>query len=429
MRLHASVLLAAALAVSSALSADELAEPLAGGPPNLLTNGGFDTSIAGWSEYGGATLAWNALDAAGSAASGSILVTNTSSTASKSQSASQCVTLQGSKTYMLRLKIRVPSGQARTGGASGYLYWYEGPSCTGDVGPTAATGDAATFDSWSSHSVTLPQPEGFVSLRVMLRVNKTEAGGEFRAHFDDITLTSMETLTIPAAASIHGAGGTFFHSDLWVMNRSYTTAKSVTVRYRCFTGQTCSTTNRSFSVSPRKGAYHEDVVGGLLASPETAGAIEILHDPGQGALSALSRVYTPSLPAPTTGSAVPALKASEARTRAVFLGLGTTTGTLTRGFRSNAGAYNPNPTSVNVTFTVYNGPTGALLGTPLTRTWAPREAYQINNIFAAVGATNYDFEAGILVVTASAPVFPYVTVIDNQSGDSVFVPASEDEAP
>lgn len=32
-----------------------------------------------------------------------------------------------------------------------------------------------------------------------------------------------------------------------------------------------------------------------------------------------------------------------------------------------------------------------------------------------------------LVVVSDGPVFPYVTVIDNQSGDSVFLPASDDE--
>ena len=99
------------------------------------------------------------------------------------------------------------------------------------------------------------------------------------------------------------------------------------------------------------------------------------------------------------------------------------------GFRSNAGAYNPNDTSVTVTFTLYNGPlNGAVLGTPVTRTWAPKEAYQVNDIFAAAG-TQVNTQNVYLVVTATAPVFPYVTVIDNQSGDSIFVQPTEDEAP
>lgn len=43
---------------------------------------------------------------------------------------------------------------------------------------------------------------------------------------------TLETLTIPAAASIHGNAGSFFHNDLWVMNRSYTNSITVRARYR-----------------------------------------------------------------------------------------------------------------------------------------------------------------------------------------------------
>ena len=82
-----------------------------------------------------------------------------------------------------------------------------------------------------------------------------------------------------------------------------------------------------------------------------------------------------------------------------------------------------------MTFTLYNGATGAVIGSPLTRTWGAQEAYQINDIFAAVGATSAVTTNAYLVVTSTAPVFPFVTVIDNQSGDSILVPASADEAP
>ncbi|HEV8267201.1 MAG TPA: hypothetical protein VGR00_03165, partial [Thermoanaerobaculia bacterium] len=69
--------------------------------------------------------------------------------------------------------------------------------------------------------------------------------------------------------------------------------------------------------------------------------------------------------------------------------------------------------------------------TPLgmtTRSWAPHEAFQINDIFAAAGAGGAALTDAYLVVTSDSPVFAYVTVIDNQSGDSVFLPASDDEA-
>ena len=46
-----------------------------------------------------------------------------------------------------------------------------------------------------------------------------------------------------------------------------------------------------------------------------------------------------------------------------------------------------------------------------------------------MGATSAVAANAYLVVTSTAPVFPFVTVIDNQSGDSILVPASADEAP
>jgi hypothetical protein len=241
---------------------------------------------------------------------------------------------------------------------------------------------------------------------------------------------STSTLTIPSSASIHGNGGAFFHSDLWAMNRSYANTLTVTAKYRCFTGQSCGSATKSFQLGPRQSILYTDVVGaGLFASPETAGAIELTYDALVGQLSAGSRVYTPSLPEATYGTAVPALPASEARTRTLFLSLGANGGVLTGGFRSNAGAYNPNASAVDVTFTLYNGATGTVLGVPVTRTWAANEAFQLADIFTVAGAGSSVTTNAYLVVTATAPVFPFVTVIDNKSSDSVWGVAGSDEAP
>ncbi len=234
------------------------------------------------------------------------------------------------------------------------------------------------------------------------------------------------TLTVPTAASKAGWNGTFFHADLWLMNRSFSSSTPVTLVYRCFAGQSCGIGTQVLSLAPRQEVMLTDVIGQTFMAPGTAGAIEISWPTSSGPVSASSRISSPLPPAPAFGTMVPALSQLAARTRALFLGLAWG-GTITVGSRSNAGAYNPNETPVEVTFTLREGD-GTLLGA-ITRTYAPQEAYQLSpNIFDLVGAGSVVTSNACLVVTATAPVFPYVSVVDNVSGDSSFLPASDDEA-
>jgi hypothetical protein len=102
-------------------------------------------------------------------------------------------------------------------------------------------------------------------------------------------------------------------------------------------------------------------------------------------------------------------------------------GDLSQGFRTNAGAYNPNASAVTVTFTLHSA-SGAVLGSPYARTYGAYEPIQINDIFKAVGAgSTVATDAYLVVSTNGLPVFPYVAVIDNKSGDSVWVIPSDDE--
>ncbi len=242
-----------------------------------------------------------------------------------------------------------------------------------------------------------------------------------------VRIPSGQARTGPSMLKLHGAGGTFFHSDLLVMNLSFSETAGVTAQYQCFTGQTCNTAPCTLTLGPRASALYSDAVGTLFASPDTAGAIELAFDPSVGDIAATSRVYTPSLPAPTYGASVPGQLSNRALTHALFLGLGSSEGDASRGFRTNAGAYNPNSAAVSVTFELHRAD-GYPLGAPLTRTWEAFEAFQISGLFGAVGAGGAVTTNAWLAVTASAPVFPFVTVIDNQSGDSTWVVPWEDAA-
>jgi hypothetical protein len=232
-----------------------------------------------------------------------------------------------------------------------------------------------------------------------------------------------ERMVIPGSASIHGLNGAFFHTDAWILNESTALSVPVSLRHYCLAGQTCRPGEKEVTIPPGRSVFYEDILGTLFQDPETAGAIEILYDPAIAKITAGSRTYTPSQPAPTFGTAIPALPLGDAKTRAVFYGLASNGADRSKGFRTNAGAYNPSVNAVTVTFALYDGFTGLRLGS-IDREAVPFVPFQINDVFAAVGAGSAVTQNAYLVVTSRTGVFHNITVIDNQSGDSVFVPAS-----
>jgi len=231
--------------------------------------------------------------------------------------------------------------------------------------------------------------------------------------------------TFPSVVSAHGKNGTFFHSDVWLANVGRETL-TVTARYRCWLGQSCGSGTATFAMEPGTAKTIPDVVQTLFGAPETAGALDLSYPSVHlnDSLIALSRVYTPSLPSPTNGAAVPALGPGAATGNGGFLGLGNNGGALSSGFRSNAGVYNPNGIATNVTFVLVRTSDGTPLGHEVTQTWAAFEARQINDIFAAAGAGDVVTTDAALLVSSTMPVFAFVTVIDNQTGDSIFLTAS-----
>lgn len=225
---------------------------------------------------------------------------------------------------------------------------------------------------------------------------------------------SGEVVTIPAVASIHGAGGSYFHSDVSVFNPSATRTVTVTADYRCFSGA-CAPSTRSFTVAPREMKIFPDVVAGLLGAPESAGTVVFT-----GGVHVDSRVYTPERGAPTVGAYVPGLAASEATVRAVLPSLARSADP-SRGFRSNAGVFNPSPAPLGITFTLH-APSGAVLGSPVARTVPGGAGVQVNDLLGQAGAgENVDAAYAVVAGDGVTPFFTWATVNDNVSQDAVFI--------
>lgn len=404
-----------------------LALPLLG--QNSVQNGQFDVGLFRWTRYGGGTIteaSWASLDAQNLPDSGSASLNEIATSPGTSGGLEQCVLVDPGVTYLASAKSWV--GPQTTSGHVGlWVYWYSSFDCT--TGYISSTYKTLTPLSSVWTSVSLPNltpPADAKRALLGIYVFKEGATGAYKAYFDDVVLMpTTATLTVPASASIHGI--TFFQTDLWVMNNSSATTATVTARHRCFFNQTCGSGTKPLTIPPRGSVLLTDVIGSFFGDLESSGAIELVYDPTNASISALSRTYTPSLPAPTYGTSIPALPSSDTQTRSLFLGLSSSGGDLSSGFRSNAGAYNPTPDQVTVTFTLYDA-TGAVLGSPYALTLGPYEPAQIN-IFKLTGNGSVVTRDAYLVVTATSPVFAYVTVNDNQSGDQIFLRAWSDRPP
>jgi hypothetical protein len=239
---------------------------------------------------------------------------------------------------------------------------------------------------------------------------------------------SAETVYLTAAASVVGLAP--FYSDVRAFNTSYSASLQVTADYRCFIGP-CVPSVQTFTLAPRESRAFDDVCVSLFAEPNTGGAIEFSHAGAAGQLVVSSRLYS-TVPEATVGMFVPGLPLAAAFPAMALTSVrnGATGSGSGRGFRTNVGVYNPNPgASATPTFRVYDG--GTLLGsTQLPAPLAPRTGAQINDIFAAVGASSSASENAVVVVDGGGvALHSYAAVIDNATTDPIFVVGASDPTP
>ncbi len=417
-----SLLLAAALLPAAPLPAQ-----------NLVQNGQFDAGLGRWFRGNSENIrvSWSPRDAGALPDSGSVQLTEVATTPGTYGGLFQCSPVQPGLSYLAQARVWADA-QPTSGSVALVIGWFGSFDCANGSHISDVTATLTPpAGVWST--LTLPDltaPANGTHAGVEIFVSKDSASGTYAANFDDVALLpTTTTLTVPASASIHGQGATptFFQTDLWVMNNSATKTATVTARHRCFPTQTCGSGTKTLLIPPRGAVLRTDVIGTFFGDPESSGAIELAYDPTNASISALSRTYTPSFPAPSYGTGIPALPPEAAQTRSLFLGLGNSGGDLTTGFRSNVGGYNPNPDPVTFTVTLYDAG-GAMLGSPFSGTLGPYEPNQIN-VFKATGNESLVTRDAYLVVTATAPIFAYVTVNDNQSGDQIYLRAALDHPP
>ena len=267
-------------------------------------------------------------------------------------------------------------------------------------------------------------------------------GGGLRA--DDLSIT------LPAAASIQGAAP--FFSDVRVFNISYDVSLTVTATYRCYLGACAGESpETTFMLPPRGSASFDDMVASVFGSPNTAGAVEFAvqghpgnrapptdegeapalaekavdaEETGMDLLVVSSRLYS-TYPRPTVGMLIPGLPLSEARPNQILTSV--LNGGTGAGFRTNAGVFNPGDEGVDVTFRLLDD--ASAVGEPIVRTLPAHSGLQVNRVFAEAGIEGQSTANATIMVNATAPIFAYAAVIDNNTTDPYFVVGVEDFEP
>ncbi len=255
-----------------------------------------------------------------------------------------------------------------------------------------------------------------VLLLLLIIVSMVAAAGVARA----------DVVTLPAAASIQG--GNPFFSDVRVFNTSYTASLDVTATYRCFIATVAcpaSAPQIHITLAPRESQAFDDMVAstGGFDAHDTAGGVEFEFSGSEDQLVVTSRLFSTS-PQDSVGMFIPGLDELAAHASSVLTSIRHDPGTAS-GFRTNVGAFNPNNSAANITFTIFDNGTNQL-GLPQTRQVPGHSGVQISSFFEAAGAGGVSTENAVIVVSSDVAIFSYAAVLDNRTADPIFVVGAPD---
>ncbi|HEX9163943.1 MAG TPA: proprotein convertase P-domain-containing protein [Thermoanaerobaculia bacterium] len=215
--------------------------------------------------------------------------------------------------------------------------------------------------------------------------------------------TASSRQTIPVAGRIHGANGTFFTTDVRLLNRG---ARD-TIATLIFTpdGADGRTEFTAVNVNVPEGnvVALNDVIGDTFGT-EGIGQLEV-----DGDVIATSRTYTRNASGGTLGEFIPPVPAPGA-TSTVFL-----LRVLNNGiFRSNVGVAELAGNDGHVRVTFYDAATGS----QIAESTQPIQPFGHIQLAATAGTA---MTATITVIDGNARIAGYASIIDNRTGDASFV--------
>jgi len=229
-----------------------------------------------------------------------------------------------------------------------------------------------------------------------------------------------QSLYIPGSAHVTGTGGAQWRSDVEVHNPG-STAASFKIELLKRNQSNPSPQSKTLSLSPGRSVRYTDALSSLFGF---SGAAALRITPSTGTLMVTSRTYNQTSKG-TFGQFIPAAPGSAA------IALGDSvplvqladSASATSGARTNIGFVNTSSKTIRVKADLYDG-SAAKLGSKMV-TLQPYEYTQIDKIFRSVTSSALDNSYAILSSSTSGASFlAYGSVVDNRSGDPVYVPAT-----
>lgn len=226
-------------------------------------------------------------------------------------------------------------------------------------------------------------------------------------------------LFLPAAARANGKLGTVWVSDVRIFNPDAVNSVTVSLTYLPSDQDNSSAPSTEIVVPPREAVALPDIVAATFGATG-AGGIRMTAD---APFLVNSRTFNSGGGNGTFGQYIPGLPAAAALEQGLLLGLVNLPGQS--GFRSNPGFLNVGLSSVTVMVKVFDASTATFLGQGEIAL-PPLSFHQINDVFDFIGLASTQVANATVEFHASGPVLAYASVIDNLSGDPVFVLALAD---
>ncbi|HHQ47369.1 MAG TPA: VCBS repeat-containing protein, partial [Acidobacteria bacterium] len=230
-------------------------------------------------------------------------------------------------------------------------------------------------------------------------------------------------LYLPAAAHVDGYGGTHWRTDVELLNLGWS-AETVTVELLARDQDNTTPPSQEYDLEPSTGLRLSDVLYTAFGFSGTA-ALRVTCTSGYVAVS--SRTYNQTATG-TYGQFVPAVPVSAVVTPGETVNLAqlATSSSPSTGFRTNIGMLNTSAVPIAVVVELLDED-GTRLG-ERSVSLEPSEFTQVDKVFQGLsGASGNNLTARLHTDSAGGSFVAYASVVDNRSGDPVFVPAQRRE--